>query len=71
LNSKSVICENMDWIHLPQDRAHWEVRMNTLLEPQIPLNERNFVTSLLTVSFCEKVQVHQVIIVIVINIIIN
>jgi len=36
----------MDRIHLAHDRDRWRVLLNVIINPQVPENARNFLTSL-------------------------
>jgi hypothetical protein len=29
-------CEDMDWIHLSQDRDHWQAVVNTVMNLRVP-----------------------------------
>jgi hypothetical protein len=49
MNFKETQFEDMDWIHLAQDRINWCIVMNTVLNLWVPWKRENFMTSLATV----------------------
>jgi hypothetical protein len=38
--------EDVDWIHMAQDRDRWRAVVNTVMNLWVPLKARNFLTSL-------------------------
>jgi hypothetical protein len=45
MDLREVGCEEVDWMHLAQDRGHWWVLMNTVMSLWVPLKAGNFMTS--------------------------
>jgi hypothetical protein len=39
---KEVTWEGVNWFHLTQDRDHWQVLVNTIMNLQVPWNAGNF-----------------------------
>jgi hypothetical protein len=31
-----IVCEDVDWIHLAQDRDQWWTHLNMVMNPQVP-----------------------------------
>ena len=50
----------MDWIELAQGRDRWHILVNVVLNLQIPLNARNFLTNWKAVSFSRTTLLHAV-----------
>jgi hypothetical protein len=44
-NLKKIGCENMDWMHLAQDRDQWRALVNMIMKLRVPKKAGNFVTS--------------------------
>jgi hypothetical protein len=57
---KETECEDMDWIHLAQDRDHLWVHVNIVSNLQVYYNAGNFLTSLVTISFSIRTLHHRV-----------
>jgi hypothetical protein len=45
MDLRETECEDVDWIHLAQDRDQWRVLVNTAMKFRVPLKEWNFLTS--------------------------
>jgi hypothetical protein len=41
-NLKEIWCEDLDWIHLAQDRDQWRVLVNMVINFRIPIKGREF-----------------------------
>jgi hypothetical protein len=42
---KEVVWENLDWIHLAQDREQWRVILNTVMNLRVPYRTGDFLAS--------------------------
>jgi len=45
MNIQEVGCGVIDWIELAQDRDRWRALMNPIMNPRVPYNAGNFLTS--------------------------
>jgi len=36
MDLRQIGCEDVDWIHLPQDRDHWRAVVNTVMNLRVP-----------------------------------
>jgi len=57
MHSKDMWCEDVDWIHLAQDRVQWLVLVNTVMK----LQAWNFMNSSASISFSRRTLLHGVI----------
>jgi hypothetical protein len=58
MNYKDVTCEDVDQIHLAQDRDQWQDLVNAVMNLRISLKARNLLRSLETVSFSRMTLFH-------------
>jgi phenylalanine-4-hydroxylase len=54
-------CEDVDWIHLAQDRRQWRTLVNRATNILVLLKTRNFFTGLATVSFSRRIMLNEVV----------
>jgi hypothetical protein len=54
IDLRGVGWENVDWMHLARDRDQWRDYVNMVTNLRVPLKARNFVTSLVTISFTTR-----------------
>jgi hypothetical protein len=45
MNLKEIGWEDLDWVHLTQDKDQWRGLMNTVMNLRVPLNVGNFLNS--------------------------
>jgi hypothetical protein len=51
MNFYEIVCDSLDWIHLPQDKDQWQVPENMAINLWVPQKVCNFLTSYATMSF--------------------
>jgi hypothetical protein len=51
----------MDWIHLSEDREHYTVLVNTVMNLRVPKNAGKLLKSWTTGGFSRRAQLHDVI----------
>jgi hypothetical protein len=51
--------ENVDWIHLAQNRDQWQSLVDTVMKYQVSWQKINFQVNWLTVSFSKRTVVHE------------
>jgi hypothetical protein len=51
---KEIMYENVDWIHLAQDRNQYQALQNITVKLRVPQNMDNFLTSVATVGFLRR-----------------
>ena len=57
---QAVVCEDVDWIELAQDRDSWRTLLNAVMNLQFPYNAGNFLTSCKPGSFSRRTLLHGV-----------
>jgi hypothetical protein len=49
IDLKEIMCEDVDWILLSQDRDQWQTLVNTVMKFQVPLSKITLFHRMLTV----------------------
>jgi hypothetical protein len=55
---REIGCGGMDWIDVAQDRDHWRILVNTVMNLQVPENVGKFLSSCATGGFTRRAQNH-------------
>jgi hypothetical protein len=51
MDLSDIGCEDVDWIHVAQDRVQWWAFVNTVMNIRVPCKEGNFMVSCVDVRF--------------------
>jgi hypothetical protein len=57
---KETRCEDVDWIHLAQDRVQWQCSVNTVVNLEVPKKAVKILVGYETVSFIQRTLFHEV-----------
>jgi hypothetical protein len=58
---KDIRWENVDWMHLAQDRDQWQALVKIVMNLCVPLRTENSLISSVTVSFPRRTQFHRIV----------
>jgi hypothetical protein len=60
MDLKAVVRENLDWIHLTQDRVQWRALVKAVMNLCVPLKLRKFMTRFTALTISRMTLLHGV-----------
>jgi hypothetical protein len=59
MDLREIRWDDMDWIHLAQDRYWWRALVNTVMNLRVPENAGTFLSSCTTGGFSRRAQLRE------------